>query len=180
MYEEYKKVLDSFQNDKSPGVDGLFYCGILQILLWFTRKWPFGVLKWGVWKTRTYHLATKRHKYFTTKRKWLVTRFTLSTGDLSNKQQIPGILVALDFRKTFDSLEWPFIMETLNSFNFTTSIKQWISTFSTNIESRVINNGYSTNWFQLSKGIRQGCPFSLHLFVLICASTVKNFNLYFK
>ena len=22
MYEEYKKVLDSFQNDKSPGVDG--------------------------------------------------------------------------------------------------------------------------------------------------------------
>ena len=28
--------------------------------------------------------------------------------DLTNKQQIPGILVALNFRKAFDSLEWPY------------------------------------------------------------------------
>jgi len=74
--------------------------------------------------------------------------------DLTNKHQIPGILIALDFRKAFDSLEWPFIMETLNSFNFGTGIKQWISTFYTNVESAEINNGYTTNWFQPSKGVR--------------------------
>lgn len=34
--------------------------------------------------------------------------------DLTDKQQIPGILVALDFCKAFDSLKSPFIMETLN------------------------------------------------------------------
>lgn len=37
--------------------------------------------------------------------------------------------VALDFSKAFDSLEWLSIMDTLNSFNFDTGIKQWISTF---------------------------------------------------
>jgi len=84
--------------------------------------------------------------------------------DLTNKNQIPGILAALDFRKAFDSLEWPFIMETLNSFNFGTGIKQWISTFYTNVESAVINNGYTTNWFQPSKGVRQGCLLSPYLF----------------
>ena len=69
---------------------------------------------------------------------------------LTNKQQIPGILVALDFCKAFDSLEWPFILETLNLFNFGTGIKLWISTFYTIMGSTVINNGYTTNWFQPS------------------------------
>ena len=69
---------------------------------------------------------------------------------LTNKQQIPGILVALDLCKAFDSLEWPFILETLNLFNFGTGIKLWISTFYTNMGSTVINNGYTTNWFQPS------------------------------
>lgn len=80
--------------------------------------------------------------------------------DLRDKQQIPGVLVALDFRKTFDSLEWPFTIETLNSFTFGTGIKRWISTFYTNVESAVINNGYTSNWFQPSRGVRQGCPLS--------------------
>ena len=37
---------------------------------------------------------------------------------------IPGILVSLDFKKAFDSLEWEFIMKTLDVFSFRTSIKQ--------------------------------------------------------
>ena len=86
--------------------------------------------------------------------------------DYTKKQKIPGILVALDFRKAFDSLEWSFIMKTLDSFNFGTSIKRWVSTFYTNVESAVLNNGYSTNWFKLSKGVRQGCPLSPYLFIL--------------
>ena len=79
---------------------------------------------------------------------------------------IPGILISLDFIKAFDSLEWGFIMNTLDVFNFGTSIKRWISTFSTNIESAVINNGFLTNWFKPSRGVRQGCPLSPFLFVL--------------
>ena len=29
--------------------------------------------------------------------------------DFTKEQKIPGILVALDFRKAFDSLEWPLL-----------------------------------------------------------------------
>ena len=86
--------------------------------------------------------------------------------DYTKKQKISGILVALDFRKAFDSLEWSFIMKTLDSFNFGTSIKRWVSTFYTNVESTVLNNSYSTNWFKLSKGVRQGCLLSPYLFIL--------------
>ena len=45
-------------------------------------------------------------------------RLTSDVLDLTKDQNIPGILVALDFRKAFDSLEWPFIMRTLDAFNF--------------------------------------------------------------
>ena len=57
-------------------------------------------------------------------------------------------------------------MKALDIFNFGTSIKRWISTFYTNIESAAINNGFMTNWFRPSRGVRQGCPLSPYLFVL--------------
>ena len=84
----------------------------------------------------------------------------------TKEQKIPGILVALDFRKAFDSLGWPFIMRILDAFNFGSSIKRRISTFYTSVESAVLNNGYTTNWFKPSKGVRQGCPLSPYLFIL--------------
>ena len=86
--------------------------------------------------------------------------------EYTKAHDIPGILVSLDFRKAFDSLEWPFIMRTLDTFNFGTSIKKWVCTFYTNIESAALNNGFLTKWFRPSRGVRQGCPLSPYLFVL--------------
>ena len=81
-------------------------------------------------------------------------------------ESTPGIIVSLDFRKAFDSLEWSFMMKAQDIFSFGTSIKRWISTLYTNIECAAINNGFMTNWFRPSRGVRQGCPLSPYLFVL--------------
>ena len=47
-------------------------------------------------------------------------------------QNIPGILLQLDFQKAFDTIEWNFIQRTITLFNFGESIQRWVSTFYTN------------------------------------------------
>ena len=43
-------------------------------------------------------------------------------------QNIPGIPLLVDFWKAFDTVEWDFIQQTLNLFNFGSSLKQWVKT----------------------------------------------------
>ena len=80
--------------------------------------------------------------------------------------KISGILMSMDFRKAFDTLEWPFMHYALKLYNFEESRRRWIKVFYTDIESTVINNGFSTDWIKPSAGVRQGCPLSPFLFVL--------------
>ena len=40
----------------------------------------------------------------------------------TNMEQIPGLLLFVDFEKAFDSIEWSFIEKTLRHFNFGTSL----------------------------------------------------------
>ena len=55
-----------------------------------------------------------------------------------------GMILFLDFEKTFDSLEWDFLFKVLNTMNFGPSFLNWIKTFYTNISNCVVNNGYSS------------------------------------
>ena len=81
-------------------------------------------------------------------------------------KNIPGLLLFLDFEKAFDTVEWAFIHKTLQHFNVGPSLVKCINTFYNNSESCVLNNGWSSNFFKLERGVRQGCPLSPYLFIL--------------
>ena len=76
-----------------------------------------------------------------------------------------GILVSLDFKKAFDTLEWQFIKTILELFNFGENVKKWVKIFYADIKSAVMNNGFATNWFKPTWGVRQGCLLSPYLFI---------------
>ena len=88
-------------------------------------------------------------------------------------RNIPGLLMFLDFEKAFDTVEWSFIWKTLSSFNFGTSLINWIKLCYRNIESCVLNNGWASNYFTPERGVRQGCPLSPYIFIL-CADVLAN------
>ena len=65
--------------------------------------------------------------------------------------QIPGLLMLIDFEKAFDSISWDFIFQTLDLFNFGNSIKDWIKTFYSGIKSCIIQNGITSDNFCSTK-----------------------------
>ena len=74
--------------------------------------------------------------------------------DYVNYKNIPGLIISLDQTKAYDRVEWNFL------FNFGPTFIHMIKTCYTNIESCVKVNGYTSIYFNLSRGIRQGCPIS--------------------
>ena len=84
----------------------------------------------------------------------------------TKKLNCSGILLSLDFQKAFDTLEWSCISNVLKMYNFGDCLRTWIKVLYTKVESTVLNNGFATNWFKPSAGVRQGCPLSPYLFIL--------------
>ncbi len=59
----------------------------------------------------------------------------------TKENQLPGILLSIDFEKAFDSLNWNFLYQTLAHLNFGDNLIGYVKTIYNNIESTILNNG---------------------------------------
>ena len=87
--------------------------------------------------------------------------------DYVEKVNIGGVILFLDFQKAFDTVEWKFMMEALNKFNFGKDFINWIKVLYNTPKATIKNNGWLSESFTLNRGIRQGCPVSALLFLLV-------------
>ncbi|KAL9982663.1 hypothetical protein ACROYT_G004734 [Oculina patagonica] len=87
--------------------------------------------------------------------------------DYTVEENIPGLMIFIDFKKAFDSVEWDFLLKCLEAFNFGPDFIRWVKTFYKNIQSCTINNGTASRYFTLERGVRQGDPLFPYLFILV-------------
>ena len=84
-----------------------------------------------------------------------------------NRNNLPGLIVSLDQTKAYDRVKWHFLFKDLEHFNFERNFIKMIKTCYNNIQSAVKVNGFVSSFFDLSKGIRQGCLISIVLYILV-------------
>ena len=96
------------------------------------------------------------------------TRLVYDLMQLVDENNIPGLLLPIDFEKAFDSLSLSFMQKVLSSFNLGSSIIQWISTFYKNIQVAVNQGGNLSSFLNTERGCKQGDPISPYIFIL-CA-----------
>ena len=86
--------------------------------------------------------------------------------DFANEQDLPVAILSLDQEKALDRVDWQFLFSTLSAMGFGPSFGSWVNLLYSGVRSTVFVNGYFSDPFSPSRGVRQGCPLSPLLYVL--------------
>ena len=94
------------------------------------------------------------------------TRLVYDIMDFTERHDISGQLMLIDFEKAFDSISWNFIYKTLKFFGFGNNLVRWVQLFNQNITARVLQCGFMSDAINIERGCRQGDPISPYLYIL--------------
>jgi hypothetical protein len=86
--------------------------------------------------------------------------------DYVDSKNISCAWISLDQQKAFDRVSHSFMFLALRAFGFRDGFIRWVKFLYNDIFSKVIVNGHLTSPFQVTRGVRQGCPLSPLLYVL--------------
>ena len=76
-----------------------------------------------------------------------------------------------DLQQAYDSVNWKYLIEVTDKFNFGPKFKKWISMLYRDsdkdpVTARIALNGHLSRPYSIRRGLRQGCPLSCLLFLL--------------
>ena len=86
--------------------------------------------------------------------------------DYCKENNEQGLMIAIDFKKAFDSVNHKFLFKALEQFGFGENFIHMVRTLHCNAENAVLNNGFTTKYFKLERSCRQGDCLSPYLFIL--------------
>lgn len=94
-------------------------------------------------------------------------RLVLDLLDYSELVNDDALILFLDFYKAFDTVEHAFMYEALRHFGFGPKFAKTVQTLYKDITSNVSLSSGTSPRFAIGRGIRQGCPISPFLFLLV-------------
>ena len=101
-------------------------------------------------------------------------RSMLMTVDLANRDQdVDGVLVSLDAKKAFDSVNHRYIEKCLEAFGLHSFIPIFRILYK-GLKSDIILNGKIINGYRILKGVKQGDALSCILFIMCIEPLIRN------
>ena len=91
----------------------------------------------------------------------------LAALDWCESKKIQALLGSFDFEKAFDSVEHNIIFDVMETMNFGEKFISYAQASFSNMISCTMNNSFTLNYFRVTRGLRQGDPFSAPCFDLI-------------
>ena len=83
-----------------------------------------------------------------------------------NENNIQGAVLTLDWSKAYDRVDHNFLFAVLAKLGFCDSFIKILKLFCSNVRSVIQINGNITSSFHIGRGVRQGCPLSMMIYVL--------------
>ena len=93
--------------------------------------------------------------------------FLRDAVDFCSRSGTPTAFLSLDQEKAFDRVDWSFLRSTLSTMGFGASFIKWVDLFYSGVRSSVNVNEFISKSFALSRVVRQDCPLSPLLYVLV-------------
>eukprot|EP00253_Pinus_taeda_P021713 PITA_21713 len=87
--------------------------------------------------------------------------YTMAT----NKSE--AAIYKIDLKKAFDCVDWGFLRILLAKIGLRTKGIEWVMACVENVHFSLIINGIPSSFFKSERGLRQGCPLSPLLFILV-------------
>lgn len=80
--------------------------------------------------------------------------------DAMRKHREGGLVLKLDFAKTYDNIDWTFLLDLLREMGFGIRWVQWMEGCVSTTSLAVLVNGSPTDFFKIEKGLCHGDPLS--------------------
>ena len=92
------------------------------------------------------------------------------------KTNTDAVLISLDAKKAFDSVNHKYIEETLEAYGFGPSFLEYFRILYKDITARIIINGFYSEKINIERGVKQGDALSCALFIICIDPLLRNIN----